>query len=244
MYRNPQLRITWNEDAVNGSVVVNECSVYAYVDDQPAGGGARAFLRAQEVKSEAMGTSGHLYADLPVDLPIRGLLIRAQSDDHDVTTLLSKIKISLDNDAKVPLDIEAAQYLDMIKGQYGRISQKLTLDDAVTENTFWADLAEDQAISIEYDQVAFVTTQTTFGEAVFTGQKVVIAASVDIKKLTAQLSGHLPGSCFPIWFGDKMNPEQFLITRGLSAAKLDITTSSDADSGDTLTTVVQQVKTY
>ena len=53
-YRNLQCKITWNEDAANASVVVNECGLWAYVDDNPPGGGAKGFFRSVQQKSYAM----------------------------------------------------------------------------------------------------------------------------------------------------------------------------------------------
>jgi hypothetical protein len=241
-YKNLQLRITWDEDACNTSVVVNEFAVYAHIDDNP-GAAPIGYLKPWEVKSIAMGTSTHDYCDLPTDHPIRRLLIRAWSTDHDPVLCLSNLKIDCDNGRFIPYDVPVNS-LDKILRDYPDIQEAYTLDNAVTAKTLYANLSHHLYIAIDYDATVFVTAQSKFALPTITGAKIALAASVDIKGLTAIVSGRAPHNCIPLDFGDMDSPDSWLDVTRFGAVKLDTTFSSDADSGDTLMVVAQQAKKY
>jgi len=241
-YKNLQLRISWDEDACNTSVVVNEFAVFAWIDDDPAAQPV-GYLKPWEVKSIAMGTSTHDYTDLPTDHPIRRLLIRAYSTDHDPVLCLSNLKIDCDNGRFIPLDVPANSLAKILR-EYPEICESYTLDAAVTAKTLYANLSEHLYIAIDYDATAFVTAQSKFALPTITGAKIALAVSVDIKALTAQISGRSPHNAIPLDFGNPNEPDTWLDVTRFGAVKLDTTFSSDADSGDTLMVVAQQAKKY
>lgn len=240
---NPQLKITWDEDACNTSVVVNSFQVYAHIfegaDVSPTG-----FLQSKEQFQYAMAASGHEYLDLPVDLPIRQMILRAYSADHSPITLLDTIKISEDNDSRVPLNIKANDYYRMMKAYYPRISEKVIYDADVTAKTIYAVVSEELDININYDGTKFVTAQSLFAVPTYTGSKIALAASVDIGALSGHISGMLPHNCIPIPFGDQRAPEDWLVLEGVGSLRADILASSDADSGDTGSLITQQLRSY
>lgn len=242
-FKNPQLRVTWDEDACNTSLVVNEFAVYGHCFGQngpsPAG-----MLVNREIKQYAMAASSHEYTDLPVDRVIRKAILRASSTDHDPITLLDTIKLSVDNDAHVLAEIKAAQLDRILAAEYPRIKEKYTLDAAVTAKTIFSALSQDQQISISYDATAFVTAQSKFAVATWTGAKCALSASVDIKGNDAEVSGRMPGNCLPLDFGVPGEIASWLQAQNMGSLELDILSSSDADSGDTGFVVVQQVRPY
>lgn len=242
-YKNPQIRITFDEDAANGSVTANELAIVADVmDEQEAN--PKGFLLTREHKEYAMSASTHEYTDLPTDYPIRYIGLRGYSEDHDPVSLFSNIKLSVDNDRLVPLDVEADTYFETIFSQLKRYSYKITGDDAVTAKTIYTPLSKDVECILNYDNTAFVTAQSKFAEATYTGPKIVLSASADIKAVTALVSGLLPHEIIPIFFGDTHDPTDWLNPSGFKNFKADIQSSSDADSGDTCSLITQQLKLY
>lgn len=242
-FNNPQLKVTWDEDACNGSVVVNEFAAYGHA----FGNGEatpNAMLVNREIKQYAMAASSHEYTDLPTDRPIRKIILRGYTTDHDPITLFDEIKLSVDNDKEVPIDIKAAQLDRMLAAKYPRILEHYTLDDAVTAKTIYSALSSDIGIDIQYDETLFVTAQTKFALPTITGAKIALAASVDIKAQTARVSGRMPGNCFPLDFGIAGEPASWLQAQNVGSLELDLLSSSDADSGDTTYIVAQQVRSY
>lgn len=243
MFSNLQLKLTWDEDACNTSVVVNSIGIYADIDDAPVGGNAKGYMRIQDQYSYAMAASGHEFPRLPADEMIKRIIVQPFSDDHSPSAMLTNVKVDIDNGRFLPYDIPAAQHIKSLT-KYPDITRKYTLDGAVTAKTLFLPMSEDVGINIEYDGTAFVTAQSLFAVATITGAKVALAASVDIKALTALCSGRLPYHCIPFDFGDEYLVESWLKMDARANFRLDIEASSDADSGDTCTIAIQSVRMY
>jgi len=243
LFNNLQLRVTWDEDAANGTVVVNSFSAYAHVMEEMSASPV-GYLAPQEYYSYAMAASAHETVDLPVDNPIRTLMIQAESTDHGPVTLLSNIKLSEDNGRRVPIDMTAADFFKITQRKYPRISEMWTLDDAVTAKTLYVNVSKDIHINIQYDETDFVTAQTNLALPTVTGHKLALAASVDIKAQAATISGSCPMNTLALLFGDEWEPGQALQLNNTKSLVLDLTSSSDADSGDTTRIIVEQIKRY
>jgi len=242
-FSNLQLKITWDEDAANASVVTNSFQVYAYIFEdeklEPTG-----FLQAKEQYQYSMAASAHEYIDLPTDYPLRQLLLRAYSEDHAPLTLLDTLKLSIDNDKRVPLDMKADDYTRAALANYPRIQERVTYDAAVTAKTIYAPVSQDIDVSISYDDTLFVTAQSKFAVATITGAKIALAASVDIKALDGHIFGYLPHNCIPIPLGDQQSIEDWLAVADIGSLRANILSSSDADSGDTGYIIMQQLRSY
>lgn len=242
-FNNPQLKITWDEDACNTAVEVNSLQIYAHIFE---GGGVSpsGFLQSKEQFQYAMAASSHEYLDLPTDLPIRQILLRAHSPAHSPVALIDTLKITEDNDSRVPLHMKVNDYYRMIKSYYPRIYEKVTYDAAVTAKTIFATVSEELDININYDATAFITAQSKFAVPTYTGSKIALAASVDIKALSGHVSGMLPHNCIPIPFGDQHDMKDWLLLEGVGSLRADILSTSDADSADTGFLITQQLRSY
>lgn len=239
-FSNPQLKITWDEDACNTTVVVNQFSVYAYCDDA-SGVGSGGMLVNREIKSIAMAASTHDYTKLPVDRLLRKIIMRGLTDDVEPIALFSNLKLSIDNDKQIPLDITALEFEKILDSIYPRIHEKYTLDSAITAKTIFAALAAVQQVDITYSEDA-VTAAGQFAAMTITGYKIALAASVAIKGKTMDIHGKHPGSCFPIDFGDPNDPATWLPLNPGGSHELDVTWSAAAGADDTEFIVVQQLR--
>jgi len=244
VFDNPQIRITFDEDAANGSVVVNALAVYADIDDSPTGGHANGYMLSREHKSYAMAASSHEYTQLPTDYPLRAMFLQALSADHDTGTLLANVKVDIENGKVIPLDQPADDLIHTIVSRYGRVSERHVLDAVVTAKTIYPACTEDGEIQIQYDDTDFVTAQSNFAVPTFTGEKLALAASVDIQGDSALISGVLPHGVIPVWFGDPSEPDTWLPVSSINNIRADVQSSSDADSGDTATILTQQPIMY
>ncbi len=243
MFSNLQLKITWDEDACNTSVVVNSIGVYADIDDQPPGGAAKGYMRIQDQYSYAMAASSHEFPRLPSDEIIKRIIVQPFSDDHAPSAMLTNVKVDIDNGRFLPYDIPVPKHIKYLT-KYPDITRKYTMDAVVTAKTIYAAMSEDVGIVIVYDGTAFVTAQSLFAVATITGALIELAASLDIAALTAIISGKLPYHCIPFDFGDEYLVESWLNMDARANFRLDIEASSDADSGDTCTVSLQTVRMY
>jgi len=241
-FKNPQLKITWNQATCNASADVNEMAVYAHAFGDE-GVTPEAMLINREIQQYAMAASSHKYPDLPTDRVIRKIILRPYSTAHDPIALIDTLKLSVDNDKHVPKEIPAVDLDRMLASLYPRIHEMYTLDDAITAKTIYSALSKDQHIGIQYDEEP-VTAAGVFALPAWTGAKCTLAASVAIKAQKALVSGRMPGNCFPLDFGIPGDTETWLQAQEMGSLMLDILASSDADSGDTMYVVVQQVRPY
>lgn len=241
-FTNPQLLVTWDEDACNTAAEVNRFSSYAHVFE-PGVATPGAMLVNRRVKEYPMVGTSHEYTKLPVDRIMRKVLIRGYSEDHDPIALFDTIKLNLDGEKEVPINIKAEdldRYLALV---YPRIHEFYTLDAAITAKTLYSALSKDQQVSISYDATVIAAT-ATFAVATWTGAKCALSASIDIKGNDMEVSGRMPANCFPLDFGVPGDPATWFPANQYGSAVLDLLDSSDADSGDTVYLVVQQVMPY
>lgn len=236
---NPQLKVTFNEDACNTSAVVNELGVYAHAFGDELSS-VNGMLVNRQIKKSAMAASSHEYTSLPVDRPIRKIIVRGYSTDHSPIALFDTIKIGIDNDKHQPYYMKAAMLERMLAGMYPRIVEAYTLDAVVTAKTLYSALSADQSMNVEYDETAIITAQTVLAQPVWTGALCEMAASVDLKGDRATVSGRMPGNCFPLDFGESMEPDTWLQAQKYGSIDMDMLSSSDADSGDETSLIVQQ----
>ena len=198
-FRNLQLKITHSEAAANTSVVLNELIVEALIFDEkaitPAG-----FFQSKEVFTYTPATSASEFIDLPTDHIIRKLLIQSDSTDKNPFEVLDQIKLSEDNDKRVVFDIDGEEFFRTWKFMFPRFEYKMRLDLVVTAKTVFGVPSYDGDMKIVYDETPFVTAQSIFAQAVFTNNKIALAASIDIKADTATIGGYLPLSvmCWPM----------------------------------------------
>lgn len=234
-YNNLALRITYDEDVANGSVTVNEFSAYAVLLQDSVAGGISGYFSLKNQRIDPMAASSHLYAYLNSDNPYAGLLIRGLSDDHDLKDLLTNFSLDINAGSLRPFDnYPFDELIRQIVSERGRFISAHTLDAAVTAKTIYSMVSENGDIKIAYDGTVFVTTTSKFAVPTWTGAKLALAASVDIKALTALISGELVHQSVYIPFGNDNLVESFYTPAASDKIKLDILTSSDADSGDTL----------
>ena len=108
-FKNPQLKITTNIDAVAakgvtaflaGSLKVTIDLLIIQEGAQPAVG----FMMAKNIYGYTSSASGDEHIDMPIDYPYVGLMIRAFLAGNDVDENISELKIDCDAGKFIPID--------------------------------------------------------------------------------------------------------------------------------------------
>lgn len=239
-FKNPQLRIQFVQAACNTNGDVVEMAVYAHCFGE-GGPTPMGMLVNREITQHTMLANTHRYPDLPTDRVIRKILLRGHSEDHDPITLFETIKLSADGGAYIPVQIHADMLERMLIQKYPRINERYDMDVDVTAKTIHSALSSDQQISISYDVVGV----GAMAVAVWTGALLELAASLAATDAQqAEVSGRMPGNCFPLDFGVPDDPESWLQAQNFGSLELDLLSTGDADVGDITHVVVQQVMPY
>lgn len=241
-FKNLQIRVKHDEDKANGSAVVNHLEIVARVFDDksvsPTG-----FLMNKEFYEYSMAASSHKYVTLPDDYVLRGMYLEAYSIDHAPIELIDELKLSENVGKKVPFDYDEDSLHRYILGSTPLLVENIEMGTEVTTGSLYVTQSQDQQVHFNYDGTA-ITAGGVFAQPTFTGCLLTYTASVAIELETAQVSGRLPHNMIPFPFGNQMDEDDWYDIRAVDNLRLDVLASSDADSGDTMRVVLQQIRPY
>lgn len=205
-FKNPQLKITHNK-ALGGSLPsAATLEVYADVFDElsitPVG-----FIRPTEFYSYTTPASAAFeYIDLPTEMIIKRIMLMTYKVDAWWENLITSVKISEDNDKKIPLDHNGGDLVSMILSRYGHYQELLVnfnRGGAQTEYITPTDSANFMISALLGSAAGWVATtkECTGGYQEVSGDTTHL--------FRALVSGYLPHGCLPLDFGDPMDLEDW-----------------------------------
>ena len=172
-FRNPQLKITYNRTAGGCSPDAATMRVKADVFDQkvPAPIG---FLMAKELVSYVLPatTAANEYIDLPTDHPIRGFMVQSEKAATSPSSLYSEIKLSEDNDKRVPIDEKTMDLLKYFAAMKPAIQENFTVAGNAAAQTVYCMTGYEgwiNAIQRDGSEDSFLATQPVGGSFNLTG---------------------------------------------------------------------------
>jgi len=236
-FRNLQLRITWNvaTPQVLGSAFQVEVTAELFDEKviSPMG-----FLRTTELHSYAPTATTYEYIDLPTDLPIRKLYLQTREFGQAAANLLTDVKLSEDNDKRIPFDLTHESWAHLCASEYGAIMQ-----------SFWANTrgvsAYVFAAPCKYESIAAINTTDYVGGRVvgMSGGLFTFAGDVTTDILTGILSGFLPYFVYCYPFGDEKDPDDWYDVTRVGSLRLRVQSASQS-VGATNNTILQQLRRY
>ncbi len=240
-FSNPQLKITIDRGAGGVSSVAGYLQVLAKIFDgkavEPEG-----FLMHKEVKNYGLAAAAHEYTDLPTDYPYRKLFIAAHREANAMDWLINTIKLSEDNDRKIPFSASLVQLLRTIVGD-GRPYREVILGamGGATGNfyctpNFWPKLT---VSSWEVNNVPY-TISVMGGD----GGKGDMFGESTITNYNLAVEGYAPHGAIEIPFGLQDDPDDWYDVTGLGNLRLDILSGAGRSSADTVQIFLQQLRKY
>jgi len=241
-FANLQLKVTWDEDAANAGVTVNELTVRGWAFDElaivPVG-----MLMSKEIKSYTPVANSFEYTDLPTDYKYRLIIFRSKSDDKDPGEVLNQFKLSEDHDKRIPIDMTGDEIARKLCVPFGEIQEYIKCAGTVAAHTayvsptYWA-----QAITEVAN--AGIAAGDTIRSATIANNKVDVAAqtSTTTEKLLAK--GYCPHSCLCIPVGDPMDIDDFYDVTKLGSLRLITQGAAAVGTNPTAQIILQQLRTY
>jgi len=236
-FRNLQLKITTDLDGGGLDPTYTKIAAYAAIFDKkpisPIG-----FLTTKEVQAVTMAGSGHDYVDLPLDLPYRCLLVQSQTAGTEPNQLISNLKLSVDQDKRVPFNHPTEEILRMIMAQY----------PPVRESYFWSvDTSNRYLMIAPTTRVTGWTNQWNESPAVShvalydgDGGRLKTVASASPQNMMIGVEGWLPHACWLLPMGDMEDLDDLFDVAGIGSLILDVT----AADAETHRVVGQQLRRY
>ena len=235
-FANPQLKVTFDEDAAVASTTVNKLEVLADVFDEksvsPVG-----FLMNKELKAYSGTASAIEETDMPTDYPHRKLMIQARQANLWLGAILSHIKLSENNDKKIPMDMDIKHLERWLETIWPPYWQHLVADvNEQTGDTLYTIPTQTLTMGGSYvtsgllDAVPFGYTHTI---------KSGVYANIGFEAFAVQ--GYLPHGCLCIPFGDQADKSDWYDAKGKNL-KLKVT--AGGDQSGTIRIVNQQFRSY
>lgn len=240
-FTNPQLKITIDRDAGGVQSVAGFLTVLAHIFDEktitPEG-----FFMYKEIKDYGLGDESHEYTDLPTDYPYRKLFIAAQTYDVGPEHLLDTIKLSEDNDRRIPLNDTFKNILRSIVGQQRPFHETLIVAAAAATSyfyctpCFWPTLQASvwRNSALDNDLVVWG------GDG---GKGSIIGAGAT-GNVFLDVTGWCPHGAIEIPFGLQDDPADWYDVSKFGSLRLDVLSKSGRSSSDTVQIFLQQLRNY
>jgi len=247
-FSNPQLKLTHSltiSATAGFATGTGKITVIAdvFAEKPPASAG---FLMAKDIYDWTTAASGDETIDLPVDYPYRLLLIRAYESGVSISSSITKVKMSVDEDRFIPFDLYTDDLIYLNEQLFGwaTIKQTLFRTDADTPETFIAvprefivncrqdlDLASIDAITAD---------QVTLQVLEFTTTPTIAKSTTDVV-IDLITRGVGPHNVLAYAFGDLNDKESWFPAQLYKSIKLKVT---QGNAGATASVILQQLRTY
>ena len=237
-FGNLQLQIESDQDAGGCQPDNSKLQVMASVFDQKSVS-PMGFLQSKRVKRYTMGSASHEYTDLPTDLKIRKLIVKALVAGTEPCQIMDKLKLSEDSDKRVLFDntwselvrLYSDENKEYIEGFYGAA--------ALTQTNFHCTPSE----RVQGNVNAWgATAAAYYGYYDGDGGRAKIIASV-ASNMNAVVKGFCPNGCISIPLGDEWEPGDWYDPAGVKNLRLDLL-SYAGGSGNNAEIIVQQLRPY
>jgi len=245
-FRNLQLKITWNLANVtavgatgfeSGSAKLTVIArIMEALAEEPTG-----FLMHKNHYSFTSAASGDERIDLPTDYPYALLMIRAWESGVGINSSITNLKISIDEDKDIPLDMSLAYIEELIEEEYGLIEHGIRMyGDHGDVKQVWLAMQERAALNCETDPVI-----ANFHD-LMNGQMTLDLYNHDGitatgKMLQCKVQGQLPWNCVGYSFGKLDDPTTYLQAQEHGKIRAILT---QGDAGAEVDIVLSQLRSY
>jgi len=236
-FNNLQLRITLDISEGGCSPATVYLTVNAGLFDQkvvsPVG-----LLIAKELKKYTMASTVHDYTDLPVDYPYRGIYFRAVLAGTEPVQCVSNIKISEDQDKRIPFDISAAELSRNLQGDYPLVEEiYFTACDTSQTPLF---IAPTTGVVAHVTSWAAAVAELNVGSYYGDGGRLYLDAATAAGNVQVSVKGSIPHSIFQLPCGLQDDPADWFDVAAIRNLRADITGAAAAQGH----IFIQQARPY
>lgn len=240
-FTNPQLKITIDIDAHVTDGASGYLTVLALIFDaklvSPSG-----FLMHKEIKDYALASSAHEYTDLPVDFPYRKLLARIQAYGIGTELCFSNLKLSEDNDRKIPLNHSISQILKTLISQTRPYREWIIGHGTAASQYFYNTAAYWPAFGATQWRATIGGGELAFYEG--DGGRFKQIQTGAGPNWQCHVEGWCPHGVIEIPFGLQDDPDDWYDPTGLGSLRLDILSASGMSSSYSCQIFMQQLRRY
>ncbi len=238
-FKNPQLKLSWDEDVWDDGCDSHEFSILAHVFDEkvisPAG-----FLMTKEIKSYVPVANSYEYTDMPLDFPLRKLILQGRKYGYPPRSLIGAIKLSEDNDKRIPIDDDVYN-MEGILRLFGGECEDWLIGTGPAAGSWTGYVTPSYMISlaaIGLDEVQ------EYAAPNLGGGRVLITPETASKNLQALVRGVFPHGCFCLPFGLQADMADWYDVTKIGSLRLRLKGGTDAAATDMVHIATQQLRRY
>lgn len=240
-FTNPQLKITIDIDAGGSAADSGQLTVLAHIFDEKAVT-PEGFLTHKELKDYTLAAASHEYTDLPTDYPYRKLFARIQKYGTGVEYCFDTIKLSEDNDRRVPLNHTISQILRAMVGQTKPYREWIIGPGTTTAQNFHCTPAYWPAFAAAQWRSAVADCQIAIYEG--DGGRFTESQGAAGPNWQALAEGWCPHGVIEFPFGIQNDPNDWYDVTKLGSLRLDILSASGMSSSESCQIFLQQLRKY
>ena len=234
---NPQLKITFNEDAAVASVITNSLTVIADLFDEKAAA-PTGFLMDKELYNYTPVANATEEIDLPSDYPYRKLIVQARVPDLWFGGIIGNIKLSEDNDKRIPLDLTSSLLENWVHTLMGEYRDGIIADlNTITGVDIYH--APTQGVKMRGD---FYCISDVLADIPF-GYRNKYACTTNTGCSVLDIAGTMPHGCICLPFGDQKEPADWYDVKG-KTLKLKVKAGGSIGASEEFRVFTQQLRAY
>ncbi|MBU2118762.1 MAG: hypothetical protein KJ954_14335 [Alphaproteobacteria bacterium] len=236
-FTNPQLKITFDEDVAVANAVTNSLTVFADIFDEKVAA-PTGFLMNKELYDYVPVADSTEEIDLPNDYTFRKLILQARVADLWFGGIIGNLKLSEDNDRKIPFDLTGSQLENYVHERFGEYRDGIIADlNTITGVDIYH--APTQGVKMRGD---FYCISDVVADVPF-GYRNKYACTTNTGSSVMDIAGTIPHGCICIPFGDQNDPADWYVP-GTKNLKLKIKAGTGKTFTETFHVLTQQVRNY
>lgn len=236
-FKNPQLRITWNEANYNALCTAHDFMVYGSLFDEkeitPVG-----FLMSKEIKAYSPTSGANEYTDLPTDYPIRKLIVQPYRIAGGPRGIVDLYKLSEDNDKRTIFDGDLNQLRSFLDMEMGECEDNITINCPVAGRAAYGTASHNNSVAGYNSTGKHAFTITVAGNQI-TPAPITAAANIIVRA-----KGVNPHACVSFPFGNQNDLDDWYDVTKKGSVELRLRGGPAALATDTVKVVTQQLRTY
>lgn len=237
-FTNPQLKITWDENLACTTAADNYMTVIAHLFDElkptPTG-----FLMSKNVYTYTPEANAYEYINLPTDRAFRKMLLGSDQEAYTFTQMIAEMKLSEDNDKRVPMDTTGDELFWLIKQLYPEYIENIYMAISNSATSFRVTPFEDAVLVGSLTS----TSQGLFG--VF-GNGGIAAFTTETGAETVYFlcKGYIPHGLVSIPFGNQAEPGDWYDVTKVGSLVLRLKAGASLGSSPLARIITQQQRNY
>lgn len=240
-FTNPQLKISIDINGGGCNCDSGYLTVLAHIFDEKAVT-PEGFLMHKEIKDYTLASEAHEYTDMPTDYPYRKMFAKILAAGLGTEYCFGNIKLSEDNDKRIPVNHSIGEILHMIVGQT-RPYREWIITHGTTGFRYYHNTCAYFSLGVSCGWTAAATPQAANVYDADGGRFRILSTGAGANQGII-FEGHCPHGVIEIPFGLQEDPADWYDVSKLGSLRLDLLSANAMSDSYSCQIFLQQLRKY